>query len=199
MGRGQSPGRRGIAGRVSWRLVNDGVEAQMGMLESEIVQIEPVLLLEVMMPNGRTLCERIRGIQCVLPPADESETSDGPTIPIIDFEDIPLDEARHMGRGSRMEPMLYHTFRHKIRSLSSKGVRIHLGPEISPQRLKTYILHIAHELNVPVTVARSRARGVGLAIPPTPLPYQRQLQAPLTLLQSALPPLPWRSVSMSDR
>jgi hypothetical protein len=169
------------------------------MLEPEIVPIEPVLLSEVMMPDGRTLCERIPGIQFVLPPADESETSDGPTIPIIEFEDIPLDEARHMGRGSRMEPMLYHTFRHKIRSLSSKAVRIHLGPEISPQRLKTYILHIARELNVPVTGASSRARGVGLPIPLIPLPYQRQLQAPLKPLQSALQPLPWRSVSMSDR
>ena len=77
---------------MSWRLVNDGVEAQMGMLESEIVPIEPVLWPEVMMPDGRTLGERIRSIQFVLPPADESETSDGPTIPIIEFEDIPLDE-----------------------------------------------------------------------------------------------------------
>jgi hypothetical protein len=47
---------------VSWRLVNDGVEAQMGMLEPEIVQIEPVLWPAVMMPDGRTLCERIPGI-----------------------------------------------------------------------------------------------------------------------------------------
>jgi hypothetical protein len=62
VGRGQSPGRREIPGRVSWRLVNDGVEAQMGMLEPEIVPIEPVLWPAVMMPDGRTLCERIPGI-----------------------------------------------------------------------------------------------------------------------------------------
>jgi hypothetical protein len=30
------------------------------------------------------------------------------------FEDVPLDEARRMGRGPRMEPMLYDTLRQKI-------------------------------------------------------------------------------------
>ena len=31
--------------------------------------------------------------------------------PPIHFEDVPLDEARRMGRGPRMEPMLYDTLR----------------------------------------------------------------------------------------
>ena len=70
------------------------------------------------------------------------------------FEDVPLDEARRMGRGPRMEPMLYDTLRQKIQSLSSEAVRIHLGPEIRPQRMKNYLLRIARELNVPVTVRR---------------------------------------------
>ena len=70
------------------------------------------------------------------------------------FEDVPLDEARRMGRGPRMEPMLYDTLRQKIQSLSSEAVRIHLGPEIRPERMKNYILRIARELNVPVTVRR---------------------------------------------
>ena len=70
------------------------------------------------------------------------------------FEDVPLDEARRMGRGPRMEPMLYDTLRHKIQSLSSEATRIRLGPEITPQRMKNYILRMAHELNVPVTVRR---------------------------------------------
>jgi hypothetical protein len=34
--------------------------------------------------------------------------------PPIQFEDVPLDEARRMGRGPRMEPMLYDTLRQKI-------------------------------------------------------------------------------------
>jgi hypothetical protein len=74
--------------------------------------------------------------------------------PPIQFEDIPLDEARRMGRGPRMEPILYETLRQKIQALSSEAVRIHLGPEITPQRMKTYLLRIARDLNVPVTVRR---------------------------------------------
>src|SRR6266850_1349591 len=74
--------------------------------------------------------------------------------PIFQFEDVPLDEARRMGRGPRMEPMLYDTLRQKIQSLSSEAVRIHLGPEIRPERMKNYLLRIARELNVPITVRR---------------------------------------------
>jgi len=74
--------------------------------------------------------------------------------PGFQFEDVPLEEARRMGRNPRMEPMLYDTLRHKIQSLSSDATRVRLGPEITPQRMKSYILHIARELNVPVTVRR---------------------------------------------
>jgi hypothetical protein len=74
--------------------------------------------------------------------------------PSFQFEDVPLDEARRMGRGPRMEPMLYETLRQKIQSLSSEAVRIHLGPEITPQRMKKYLLRIAAELGIPVTVRR---------------------------------------------
>ena len=74
--------------------------------------------------------------------------------PSFQFEDVPLDEARRMGRVPRMEPMLYDTLRHKIQSLSSEATRIHLGPEIRPERMKNYILRMARELNVPVTVRR---------------------------------------------
>jgi hypothetical protein len=59
-----------------------------------------------------------------------------------------------MGRGPRMEPMLYDTLRQKIQSLSTEATRIRLGPEITPQRMKTYILRMARDLDVPVTVRR---------------------------------------------
>jgi hypothetical protein len=73
----------------------------------------------------------------------------------IQFEDVPLDQARMMGRGGpRIEPMLYDTLRTKIQSLSTEAVRIHLGPEIRPERMKRYLLRIARELDVPVTVRR---------------------------------------------
>jgi hypothetical protein len=72
----------------------------------------------------------------------------------LQFEDVPLDQARMISRGPRMEPMLYDTLRQKIQSLSTEAVRIHLGPEIRPQRMKNYLLSIARELNIPITVRR---------------------------------------------
>jgi len=53
-----------------------------------------------------------------------------------------------------MEPMLYATLRQKLQSLASEAVRIRLGPEITPQRMKRYLVRIARGLNVPVTVRR---------------------------------------------
>jgi hypothetical protein len=72
----------------------------------------------------------------------------------LQFEDMPLEEARRMGRGPRMEPMLYDTLRQKIQSLAGDAVRVRLGPEIRPERMKNYILRIARELNMPVTVRK---------------------------------------------
>ncbi len=70
------------------------------------------------------------------------------------FEDVPLDQARRMSRAPRIEPMLYDTLRQKIQALASAAVRIHLGPEITPQRMTRYIRTIARELKIPVTVRR---------------------------------------------
>jgi hypothetical protein len=75
----------------------------------------------------------------------------------IEFEDIPLENARLMGRGPRMEPLLYDTLKQEIQALSEDAVRIRLGPEITEitqQRMRNYLLRIARELNVPVTVRR---------------------------------------------
>jgi hypothetical protein len=72
----------------------------------------------------------------------------------IQFEDVPMEEARRMGRGPRMEPMLYDTLRKKIESLSDQAARIRLGPEISPIRMKNYVLRIARDIKVPLTVRR---------------------------------------------
>jgi hypothetical protein len=72
----------------------------------------------------------------------------------LQFEDIPLDEARRMGRGPRMEPMLYQTLRQKIQALSTEAVRIHLGPEITPARMGRYVRAIARQLEIPVAIRR---------------------------------------------
>ena len=74
--------------------------------------------------------------------------------PPIQFDDVPLEEARTMGRGPRMEPLLYDTLRKKIQSLSDQAARIRFGPEIRPGRMKNYILRIARELGVPVTIRK---------------------------------------------
>src|SRR5919198_4278021 len=72
----------------------------------------------------------------------------------IEFEDIPMEQARRMGRGPRMEPLLYDTLKKKILALPGDAVRIRLGPEITQQRMRNYLLRIARELDVPVTVRR---------------------------------------------
>jgi hypothetical protein len=70
------------------------------------------------------------------------------------FEDVPMEQARLMGRGPRMEPLLYDTLRTKIHSLTDHAVQIRLGPEIRPERMKNYLLRLAHELDVPITVRK---------------------------------------------
>ena len=77
----------------------------------------------------------------------------------IHFDDVPMEQARRTGRGPRMEPLLYDTLKTKIQALSDDAVRIHLGPEIAPRRMRNYILRTARELDVPVTV-RKVAGGV---------------------------------------
>jgi hypothetical protein len=59
--------------RVSRRIVKDWVEAQMAIVETKIVELEQVFLPYGMTPNGRTLYERIRDTQFVLPPAETEE------------------------------------------------------------------------------------------------------------------------------
>jgi len=72
----------------------------------------------------------------------------------IPFDDIPLEDARRMGRGPRMEPLLYETLRTTIQALSTDAMRIHLGPEIRPARMKTDLLRIARDLHIPVSVRK---------------------------------------------
>ncbi len=72
----------------------------------------------------------------------------------IEFEDIPLEEARKMGRGPRMDPILYNALKGKISSLSNNAARMHLPAGVSAVTMKNRILRVAGELRVPVTVRR---------------------------------------------
>jgi hypothetical protein len=72
----------------------------------------------------------------------------------IQFEDVPMDEARRMSRGPRMEPMLYDTLRQKIQSLSGEAVRMTITNGTSQNTMKNRILRVAAELGIPVTIRR---------------------------------------------
>ena len=72
----------------------------------------------------------------------------------ITFEDLPIAQARAMGRGPRMDPVLYQALRQKIASLSQQAARMPLPPDVRVGTMKQRMLRIAGELQVPVTVRR---------------------------------------------
>jgi hypothetical protein len=74
--------------------------------------------------------------------------------PPIYFEDIPLDEARRMGRGPRMDPELYHAFKEKIHSLDTTATRLTIPEGTSPTTMKNRLLRVAAGLHIPITVRR---------------------------------------------
>lgn len=88
---------------------------------------------------------------------DSKEHTEGSRMTTVDIEEIPLEEARNMGRGPWMDPILHNALKGKISSLSSTATRIILPPGLSPVRMKNDILRVATELRVPVTVRRVRS------------------------------------------
>jgi hypothetical protein len=56
--------------------------------------------------------------------------------PTIEFEDIPLEDARKIGRGSRMDPALYHALRTKLQMLTTQAVRMPIPDGTSPATMK---------------------------------------------------------------
>jgi hypothetical protein len=74
--------------------------------------------------------------------------------PPIHFEDIPLDEARRMGRGPRMDPELYHALQQKLQSLGNSATRMAIPDGTSPTTLKNRIFRVAAALDIPVTIRK---------------------------------------------
>ena len=72
----------------------------------------------------------------------------------IHFEDIPIDEARRIGRGPRMDPELYHALQQKLQSLSNSATRMTILEGTSSTTLKHRILRVAAEIKVPVTIRK---------------------------------------------
>ena len=74
--------------------------------------------------------------------------------PTFEFEDIPIEEARKIGRGPRMDPEIYHALKENIQSLDNTASRMSLPDGTSPTTMKNRILRVAAELGVPVTVRK---------------------------------------------
>jgi hypothetical protein len=73
--------------------------------------------------------------------------------PTIEFEDVPLDEARRMSGRLRMDPLLY-TLKQKIQSLDNVAARMTLPEGTSATTMKNRILRLAAELGMPVTIRK---------------------------------------------
>jgi hypothetical protein len=72
----------------------------------------------------------------------------------IHFENIPINEARRIGRGPRMDPGLYQAFKEKLPSLDNTATRLMLPEGTSQTTMKNRLLRVAAELNIPVTGRR---------------------------------------------
>ena len=72
----------------------------------------------------------------------------------IHFEDIPIEEARRMGRGPRMDLQLYDELRTRLPALSSQAVRMTIPAGTSPTTMKNRMLRMAAELRIPVTIRK---------------------------------------------
>jgi hypothetical protein len=72
----------------------------------------------------------------------------------MQFEDIPLDEARKMSRSPRMGLQLPNTLKAKIQALGNTAARMTIPEGTNPTTMKNRILRVAAELNVPVTIRK---------------------------------------------
>lgn len=57
------------AARVGWRIVKDWLEAQLALIETEMVRLEQIMMPFLVMDTGRTLYEAFRDRQFALPAA----------------------------------------------------------------------------------------------------------------------------------
>jgi hypothetical protein len=72
----------------------------------------------------------------------------------IQFEDIPLDEARNMSRAPRMDLQLYNALKAKIQALGNTAARMTIPEGTNPNTMRYRILRVATELNVQVTIRK---------------------------------------------
>jgi hypothetical protein len=76
------------------------------------------------------------------------------SLPPIHFEDIPIEIARAIGRGPRMDPGLSHSLKEKIQSLDNTATRLTIPEGTSSTTMKNRVLRVAADLKIPVTVRK---------------------------------------------
>lgn len=59
--------------RVAWRIIKDWVEAQMSLLETEMVKMQEIFLPYVITPGGQTIYEVMAGKGFLLGPGEKEE------------------------------------------------------------------------------------------------------------------------------
>jgi hypothetical protein len=74
--------------------------------------------------------------------------------PSFQFQDLPLDEARRMGRGPRIDPELYRALQQKLPSLDNTAARMTIPEGTSPTTMKHRILRVAAALDMPLTIRK---------------------------------------------
>ena len=72
----------------------------------------------------------------------------------LQFEDIPIEIARAISRGPRMDPGVYHTFKEKIQSLDNTATRLTIPEGTTSTTMKNRILRVAADLKILVTVRK---------------------------------------------
>jgi hypothetical protein len=103
----------------------------------------------------------------------------------IEFEDIPLDEARRMSRGPRMDPERYRALKENIQFLSQTTIRTTIPEGTNPTTMKNCIHRRAAKLGMPVTV---RTIPGGLLFWRSTAEDLHQVQQVVARLQSARQP-----------
>jgi hypothetical protein len=98
-----------------------------------------------------------------MPPRDARGERDGlglpetgpilaPRPPTIACEDVPLDEARRLSHGPRMDPQLYQQLRARLQSLSGQAVCMTIADGTSPTTMNNRILRVAAEFGIAMTI-----------------------------------------------
>jgi hypothetical protein len=95
-------------------MINDEIEGQMAIVDITMVPRDQVLWPAVIMLAGRRFRERVSETPCILPPQLNARPLMDERSLIVACEDVPLDEARRMSRGPRMDPDIHHALKQNI-------------------------------------------------------------------------------------